>query len=93
MSLPIVVDVEVAESTQQINVEIQENIHAYDIEVAEKIVTSLVPNYEGEYSFTPTQTEQIVEVGGKKALENIVINPIPSNYGLITYNGTYITVS
>lgn len=29
----------------------------------------------------------------KTTQQNIVINPIPSNYGLITWNGSVITVS
>lgn len=49
--------------------------------------------YEGEYTFTPTAHTQIVEIANKVAIENITINPIPSNYGLITWNGVTLTVS
>jgi len=51
------------------------------------------PIYEGEYEYTPTQETQTVQCAGKAMSENITINPIPSNYGLITYNGSVITVS
>ena len=49
--------------------------------------------YTGEYEFTPTQSTQIVPTENKILAENIVINPIPSNYGLITWNGSFLTVS
>ena len=49
--------------------------------------------YEGPYEFTPTQETQTVQTADKVLLENIVINPIPQNYGLITWNGAVITVS
>lgn len=49
--------------------------------------------YDGEYEFTPTQETQTVFTKDKTLLQNITINPIPSNYGLITYNGAFITVS
>ena len=49
--------------------------------------------YEGDYEFTPTQQQQVIQIAGKAARQDIIINPIPSNYGLITYNGSFITVS
>lgn len=49
--------------------------------------------FTGEYEYTPTQSTQTVEISGKMATQNIIINPIPSNYGLITWNGSALTVS
>ena len=49
--------------------------------------------YDGAYEWTPTDSVQTIEIADKKALENIKINPIPSNYGLITWNGSTLTVS
>lgn len=49
--------------------------------------------YDGEYEFTPTDHKQIVPIRGKTAIQDIVINSIPSNYGLITWNGSTLTVS
>lgn len=51
------------------------------------------PPYEGEYEFTPTQSTQVVEIANHLALSDIIINPIPSNYGLITWDGSVLTVS
>ena len=52
-----------------------------------------VEEYHGTYEVTPTQTAQVLPTDGLLAVADIVINPIPSNYGLITYNGTSIRVS
>lgn len=52
-----------------------------------------VPAYQGATSVTPSQETQTLETQGFRLLENITINPIPSNYGLITWNGSTLTVS
>ena len=52
-----------------------------------------VEEYTGAYEVTPTKERQILETRGKLATENIVIEPVPKNYGLITYNGFEITIS
>ena len=52
-----------------------------------------VDQYEGDYEYTPSREAQIIPINGKKATDNITINPIPSNYGLITWDGSIITVS
>lgn len=49
--------------------------------------------YEGPTEVTPSQETQVLETEGKAVLVDITINPIPSNYGLITYNGSILTVS
>ena len=54
--------------------------------------SSLIP-YAGEYEFTPADEAQTIPIYGKTATRDIVINPIPSNYGKITWNGSTLTVS
>lgn len=49
--------------------------------------------FTGEYEYTPTDTAQVIEIENKRATQNIIINPIPSNYGRITWNGSVLTVS
>lgn len=49
--------------------------------------------YEGAMEWTPSAQAQTIEIANKKAQDNIVINPIPNNYGLITWNGSILTVS
>ena len=49
--------------------------------------------YEGEYEIYPTTEEQILPTEDRNLTENIIIHPIPSNYGLITWDGATLTVS
>lgn len=49
--------------------------------------------FDGEYEYTPTDTEQTIPIIGLTARRNITINPVPPNYGHISWNGAYITVS
>ena len=49
--------------------------------------------FEGAYEYTPTSETQVVEINGLRATEDIIINAIPNNYGLITWNGATLTVS
>ena len=52
-----------------------------------------VPTYDGGYEVTPTEETQTLNTNNLKMTDNVTINPIPSNYGLITWNGSVITVS
>lgn len=52
-----------------------------------------VPEYQGEYEITPTPAEQNIPIQGMMATQDITIKPIPSNYGLITWDGHTLTVS
>ena len=52
-----------------------------------------VHSYDGDYTITPTTEEQTLPVQNLRMRENLTINPIPQNYGLITWNGSILTVS
>ena len=49
--------------------------------------------YEGSYSITPSSEAQTLPTKFRVEDADIVIQPIPQNYGLITWNGSTITVS
>lgn len=49
--------------------------------------------YRGPAEFTPSQEIQTIEIANMTSLTDITINPIPQNYGLITWDGSTITVS
>ena len=51
------------------------------------------PWYDGAYEFTPSQEAQTIEIQDMVAARNITINPVPENYGLITWNGSVLTIS
>lgn len=63
---------------------------SFDIEFGQIISP---PAYEGETVIEPNQSVQTLETAGRVLLTNITVNPMPSNYGLITWNGSTLTVS
>ena len=87
------------------DISIQQNIVPTEIKISGKVTTKATQNisgslsinscsqYEGVYEITPSNAIQILETQDKKCTDNIVINPIPNNYGLITWNGSYLTIS
>lgn len=62
-------------------------------EMATLIRTTNYEEYSGVTTVTPSEEIQTLQTEDKVVLENIIINPIPSNYGLITWNGATLTVS
>lgn len=52
-----------------------------------------VDEYDGPYAVTPTTTAQTLATRGLLSTADIVVNPIPSNYGLVQWNGAVLTVS
>ena len=51
-----------------------------------------VQTYTGEYEVTPSAETQTLNTDGLRLTRNVTVNPIPQNYGLITYNGAVLTV-
>ena len=59
---------------------------------AEYAMSSTDP-FEGSYEYTPSEQMQTIPIEDLRATQDIVIQPIPSNYGLITWDGRTLTVS
>lgn len=64
-----------------------------DASLNSTVYIPVVDVYEGPYEATPTQFTQTLSTEGFTMAQNVIIHPIPSNYGLITYNGSILTVS
>lgn len=79
----------------EVAAEISQAVINVDAETVTPVRTYVEPveYYEGEYGFTPSASPQTVQIKDKMARHDITINPIPSNYGLITWDGSSITVS
>lgn len=60
---------------------------------AGEVVNIGAEKYDGPYEWTPSKETQTIPIKDKQATADITIQPIPNNYGLITYNGVTITVS
>jgi hypothetical protein len=54
---------------------------------------SAPPDYTGGYEVTPSQQEQVLPTANTMVARNIIVNPIPEYYGLITWDGAVLTVS
>jgi hypothetical protein len=82
-------------SVSQVNLPV--SVAASQVEIGVGVAASYQmiegETYDGPYEFTPTQETQTVQTADKVLLDDIIIHPIPQNYGLITYNGRKITVS
>ena len=89
MTIPMTVSADAV----TIPVGVSGNTIVFPVKNEAKIVMSLFPEYEGEYEFTPGPEAQTIDLSDKVVHQNIVIDPIPSNYGLISWNGSTLTVS
>lgn len=49
--------------------------------------------YEGEYTVTPSAETQVLQTNNLRMTGDVTVNPIPSDWGHITWNGSYITIT
>ena len=49
--------------------------------------------YTGAYEITPSAETQVLSTKYLRMTDDVTINPIPNNYGLITWDGHTLTVS
>lgn len=56
-------------------------------------VADSIPTFSGETVITPSPVSQIVPCSGFLMTSDITINPVPSDYGRIAWNGVTLTVS
>lgn len=91
ITLPILVELTLDVSQTDFELSIDDN----EIELTNEytINVSLYPDYAGTVEVTPSTEQVVLATAGTVVRQDIVVNPVPSNYGLITYNGAYLTVS
>jgi len=54
---------------------------------------TVMPSYRGSYEVAPGPDVQVLPTDGLMMNGDVTVGAIPSNYGLITYDGSTITVS
>ena len=89
----VVVPLSVAESAATIGMSIAEDNVTLQVGLETAIEVVEGQAYEGPYSVTPSQQAQTLATEGYLMTGDVVVNPIPSNYGKITWNGAVLTVS
>ena len=57
-----------------------------------RVIVIKASEYVGEYEVTPTSECQILNTTEKNMARDVIINPIPSNYGRIIWNGSELAV-
>ena len=62
------------------------------VEVRTGILDILAP-YRGDYEVTPSEVAQVLPTTGRGMAEDIVVLPIPSNYGLVTRVGANLVIT
>lgn len=55
-------------------------------------LASGVEGYQGPYEVTPTREAQTLVTAGRRMASDVVVNPIPKNYGLVTWDGSIISI-
>ena len=85
------IEVRVVAPSAEVNVRGQRAKVSTGTPVAREYVD--LPPYTGPYTVTPTQSTQTLSTTGKRMTGNVTISPIPSNYGLITWDGSVLNVS
>lgn len=85
------IDLEIEESALALDV--AETSLTWGTDEYVRVVTADAEEYEGPYEATPTQETQTFTTTARLMARDFVVNPIPSNWGLITWNGSVLTVS
>lgn len=95
ITLPIVVNMTLDESQTQYEMTIESNLEEVTLsnDTVINVSVSKIPKWEGEYTFTPTDEAIVLDTEGKMMEDKLTINPIPSNYGKISWNGIFLMVS
>ena len=89
----IAVPMKVAVSTVEIPFAVQTDNVVIPVTLGVQYSTYQKPVYDGAYEFTPSRETQIAYTADKVLEHNVIINPIPSDWGHISWNGSVLTVS
>ena len=92
INLPIIVPMTISDDAQNIALGVSAD-EAIAVALGVSVNTSAGEHYGGQTDFTPTAERQTISTAGLILDEDIYVEPIPQNYGLITWNGSYIRVS
>lgn len=82
------------DGTTAVELELSEP-HELDFEEGEyiQVIERAAERYAGPYEVTPTATAQTLPTDGLVMTADVVVQPIPSNWGRIAWNGAVLTVS
>lgn len=90
--IPIQVQMTVSEQSP-INLSVSSSNEFFNLGIATPITMVSGTPYTGSYEITPSDSTQTLNTEFLYMTGNVTINPIPNNYGLITWDGSTLTVS
>ena len=93
MRSPIFIPMTVISDHKKIPLRVSDDSQRISLSVGVKIEGVIADPYEGPYEVVPGDEDQVLNTNGLLAIEDIVVTKIPSNYGKITWNGSFLTVS
>ena len=91
-------------TTYPVELTVHGNVYELDVGVSGVSITQALTvdtaiqvvqgeHYQGAVVITPAHEAQTIKTAGLVVDEDITVEAIPSNYGLITWDGSVITVS
>ena len=92
MNVPYKVPLMVSTDGTAVNLGVLEP-KSVDLDMSVGVYAQIGEHYHGSYEVTPSSEAQVLDTDTLILDGNITINPITSNYGLITWDGSTITVS
>lgn len=60
--------------------------------IVTKVVGQDLPTYADTTEVTPSDNEQVLLTADRVLTKNIIVNPIPENYGRLLWSGNTLTV-
>lgn len=91
--IPVTVPLSIAEDTANISLEVAADAQQIPLEVGMAITPVSGEPYDGLYTITPAGVRQTIPAAGLYAREDFIVEAIPNNYGLITWDGSVLTVA
>lgn len=92
MNIPYMVPLAVSTDGVAVDLGIQEP-QSVALDMTVGVYAQIGEHYHGAYEVTPSSEPQVLDTDTLILDGNITINPIPNNYGLISWDGSTITVS
>lgn len=63
-----------------------------EVGIITKVTEYDIPPYTGRVVVTPSEDTQILQTAEKSVAQDIIVNPIPANYGRIVWDGSRLRI-
>lgn len=63
-----------------------------EVGIITKVTEYDIPPYTGRVVVTPSEDTQILQTAEKSVTQDIIVNPIPANYGRIVWDGSRLRI-